>query len=89
MVTKDNQRFFTNVQRQVIFREAFNPKTRQYECQADTSKEWYEKSSCSKTIDESSYEADHIDPWSNGGETRISNGKALCPSCNSRKHANL
>ena len=87
LVAKDNKRFFTNAQRQVIFRQSYNTATKKHQCQADTSKDWYDAAACIVEIDESSYEADHIDPHSNGGKTKISNGKALCSHCNSRKNS--
>jgi 5-methylcytosine-specific restriction endonuclease McrA len=37
----------------------------------------------------SDWHADHVIPWSKGGLTIVSNGMALCPECNHRKHAKL
>lgn len=31
------------------------------------------------------YEADHVRPFSKGGETDVRNGQSLCPSCNRKK----
>lgn len=31
------------------------------------------------------WHADHVEPWSKGGETSYGNSQALCPSCNIRK----
>lgn len=31
------------------------------------------------------WEADHVQPWSDGGKTIIENGQALCASCNRKK----
>ena len=31
------------------------------------------------------WHADHVEPWSHGGETDVVNGQALCPTCNLRK----
>lgn len=31
------------------------------------------------------WEADHVDPWSKGGETTLINGQALCQKCNRKK----
>ena len=31
------------------------------------------------------WHADHVHPWSRGGETDVRNGQALCPSCNIHK----
>jgi len=33
------------------------------------------------------WHADHVQPWSKGGETDVVNGQALCPTCNLRKGA--
>ena len=40
---------------------------------------------CSKKIELSEMHADHIDPHSKGGDTKISNGQCLCSSCNQKK----
>jgi len=34
---------------------------------------------------EPGWHADHVDPYRNGGTTRLSNGQALCPDCNRKK----
>lgn len=34
---------------------------------------------------EPSWHADHVDPFSKGGATEITNGQALCPACNLKK----
>ena len=31
------------------------------------------------------WHADHVDPWSKGGDTDVINGQALCPPCNLKK----
>jgi hypothetical protein len=33
------------------------------------------------------WHADHVAPWSKGGQTTVENGMALCPTCNLRKNA--
>lgn len=38
---------------------------------------------CRRRLDQ--YEADHIVPYSKGGETDVRNGQAVCPSCNRKK----
>lgn len=44
---------------------------------------------CKKDCVWNDWEADHIVPWSNGGNTSIENGQVLCPTCNSRKSDNI
>lgn len=39
---------------------------------------------CGASLDDG-WHADHIDPYSHGGETDITNGQALCPTCNLKK----
>jgi 5-methylcytosine-specific restriction endonuclease McrA len=34
-----------------------------------------------------SFHADHVKPWSKGGETETDNGQALCAACNLQKGA--
>lgn len=31
------------------------------------------------------WHADHVEPWSKGGETKPANGRATCPTCNLRR----
>ena len=40
---------------------------------------------CSKPFDIRDMEADHIDPWSQGGKTVVENCQVLCKPCNRRK----
>lgn len=44
---------------------------------------------CGCEITEDAFEADHKIPWSKGGPTQISNGQALCISCNKKKSAKM
>jgi superfamily II DNA or RNA helicase len=43
--------------------------------------------SCGAAIELSTFHADHIVPWSKGGQTTLSNAQALCRSCNLSKSA--
>jgi len=38
---------------------------------------------------ENGWHADHVIPWSMGGETHINNAQALCPTCNLKKSAKM
>ena len=38
---------------------------------------------------DASFHADHVQPWSKGGRTLLSNMQALCPSCNLRKGSSM
>jgi hypothetical protein len=40
---------------------------------------------CEKKFEESQMEADHVNPWSEGGKTAKENCQMLCKSCNRRK----
>jgi len=42
---------------------------------------------CGVAIELSTFHADHITPWSKGGQTTLSNAQALCRSCNLSKSA--
>lgn len=42
---------------------------------------------CSNTFDLDAMEADHIDPWVEGGKTTEENCQMLCKPCNRRKSA--
>ena len=44
---------------------------------------------CSCEISLDDFHADHITPYSLGGKTELSNGQALCSSCNLKKSASL
>jgi hypothetical protein len=68
--TKDQQRAFTTEQRLAIYRKNGGV------CQG---------SSCGREVDFGNFHADHIDPHSLGGKTKVSNGQILCSDCNLAK----
>ncbi|MFD6424545.1 HNH endonuclease [Streptomyces sp. NPDC060198] len=39
---------------------------------------------CSQDL-EPGWHGDHMQPWSGGGPTEVTNGQALCPECNLKK----
>ncbi|MCH4239842.1 MAG: HNH endonuclease [Oscillospiraceae bacterium] len=45
----------------------------------------YQCASCNKYFFLDELTMDHIDPWSKGGRTELSNAQLLCRSCNSKK----
>lgn len=40
---------------------------------------------CGTKCEWNAWEADHIIPWNRGGQTTVSNGQVLCPTCNASK----
>ena len=70
----DPKRLFSHEQRTVIYRKAngkcANP-------QGNTE--------CEETCGWDDFHADHIIPHSEGGQTSVTNGRLLCPSCNLKK----
>lgn len=40
---------------------------------------------CGRKCEWNAWEADHIIPWNRGGQTTVSNGQVLCPTCNASK----
>lgn len=44
---------------------------------------------CGKRARWNNWEADHIWPWSQGGETTVENGQVAHPWCNREKQATL
>lgn len=44
---------------------------------------------CGIRLNPSNWHADHVDPFSRGGRTHLSNAQALCPSCNLSKGATM
>jgi superfamily II DNA or RNA helicase len=44
---------------------------------------------CGIAISVDAFEADHIIPWSKGGKTTLSNGQALCQTCNRSKNSTM
>ena len=44
---------------------------------------------CGEKCTQNEFHADHIIPHSKGGETKLSNGQLLCPTCNLKKSSSL
>ena len=42
---------------------------------------------CGKHLDPSTAQFHHGRPWADGGRTVVRNGKALCPVCHAKMHA--
>ena len=70
----DDEREFTDLQRQIIFRKADG------KCNNPSN-----NPDCAVKCSWDSFHADHIKPYSKGGPTTIINGQLLCPSCNLKK----
>jgi hypothetical protein len=71
---KDNQRLFTQEQRLAIFRRDRGRCQLRIKC---------EEVEC----DWDNWQADHVVPWSSGGQTIVSNGQVACGPCNAAKGA--
>lgn len=69
---KDDQRLFSHEQRLAIFRRDKGFCQAKLKCEGIKC-EW------------DAWEADHVLPWSKGGETVVSNGQVACLACNSAK----
>ena len=76
LILLDDQRQFTFEQRAAIFRKAsgkcVNPDN---------------NSACEVVCRWDNFHADHIVPYSLGGNTTVENGQLLCPNCNRKKSA--
>ena len=72
----DDQRAFSNEQRQAIFRLA------ERKCANPNG-----NPDCALECTWDNFHADHITPYSEGGATTVANGQLLCPSCNLKKGA--
>lgn len=44
---------------------------------------------CSKSVNYTNFEADHVTPFSRGGKTTLDNAQCLCRECNRQKSASL
>lgn len=75
LVPKDPNRGFSEAQRLALFFRT----APDYVCQDEE---------CNKKISQTDFEADHIVAHSNGGQTTLDNGQALCRPCNQAKGAN-
>ena len=77
---------------QMIYAASLSPKDPQRFFNPEQRKKIYEKSlgycqSCGIELSETNFHADHIVPYSQGGQTTLENGQALCTACNRKKGA--
>ncbi len=70
---KDNSRSFTHEQRLAIYRRDRGICRLALKCDGATKCDW------------DNWHADHIVPWSKGGQTTVANGQVACPECNLSK----
>jgi hypothetical protein len=73
IVFKDNNRSFTYEQRLAIFRRDKGLCQLKLKCVGSNKCEW------------NNWHADHITPWSKGGQTTVANGQVACQECNLSK----
>lgn len=80
-VQVDPQRFFTPKQKQELIAEL----EADGEVNRDKKKPRYQCKKCERWFYDDELEMDHMEPWSTGGRTVLSNAQLLCSACNGGK----
>ena len=90
MDTGDVRVCLEHLKNSMIQAATLEPKDPQRFFSSEQRKKIFEKSSgycafCSIGLSETNFHADHIVPHSQGGQTTLENGQALCTACNTKK----
>ena len=76
-ITVDKKRLFTREDKEAYLKTKTPNAEGKYQCEGDDG--------CGKWFFQDELQMDHIDPWSLGGRTELSNAQLLCRVCNGNK----